>query len=177
LISETDVLGWLEPLVITVHSDQNLVFVLVVDLLEDLCDCGGGELTILKSNINEVDHFFRLCTFIFQSILKLLVSRLIKFLFLIVKETFPVIRPDLSLCIPCSRARLSIIVVSASHVTFAVSAEIDVHFRKYLLILFPQIREETLSKVKLVVEAIFHPLLVMLAIHKLVTAGNSNVDP
>jgi len=69
LISETDVLGWLEPLVITVHSDQNLVFVLVVDLLEDLCDRAGGELSVLKGNIDEVDHFFRLGTLILQSVL------------------------------------------------------------------------------------------------------------
>ena len=96
---------------------------------------------------------------------------------MVVEETFPIISPHLPLCVPCSGARLSIIVMSASHVTFAVSAEIDVHLSKDLLILFPQIRKETLSKVKLVVESIFHPLLVMLAIHKLVTAGNSNVDP
>lgn len=69
MISETDVLGWLEPLVITVHSDQNLVFVLVVDLLEDLCDRAGGELSVLKGNIDEVDHLFRLGTLILQSVL------------------------------------------------------------------------------------------------------------
>jgi len=134
LVSETPVRCWVQPSVITIHSEQYLVVVLMVKLLKDFSDRVSSQHWVSLSNINYVHDLFGIRALIRHPISELFVPLVELFQLLIVEVALPVIRPALSQCVPSPWARVSILVLLSSQIVVSVNRHVDIHFSEDLLI-------------------------------------------
>lgn len=57
LISERQIFRRLEPVVVTIHSPENMELVGVIELLQNLTKARGGKLWVHNTQINDVYEF------------------------------------------------------------------------------------------------------------------------
>lgn len=95
-VSETLVLCWVEPSVVAVESEQDVELILVIKLLQYLCDGVSGQHWVGNSSVNDVHNLLGIGAFVRKSVPKLFVSLIELLQLLIIKESLPVVGPALS---------------------------------------------------------------------------------
>ena len=110
------------------------MFILVIKLLEDFSDRVGGQVWVFDSSIDDIHDRFGIRALVADAVLEVLVSILIEFDLLVVKELFPVIGPALTELIPSSWARFTIAVLVACEIILAESRHVNLHLSKDLFV-------------------------------------------
>lgn len=95
-ISKRLISSWLHPGVIAVQGLKDMVLVLVLELLKNLGNCTRREGWILNCDITNIHNLHRVWTDVRDSVSEYFISVFECFIFLIICEIFPVIRPALS---------------------------------------------------------------------------------
>ena len=171
------VVRWDHPVVHAVNAHHRLKLVSVVDLVEQLAINVCGQDRVVCASFSDLYQFDRVSEFVAQSEFHGFVLLLVPLNFMLEQLLLPVVRPSLANFVPCSRARLWLVVSATCNVIKTIDAHVDVSFTQNLLIARQEVAAKFLCKLLLKVKTILVAEYIKGAVNELLMVSDRHTAP